>query len=984
MKQLYTFGVILLFSYSVSGQLLSTYPAFPTEADTSVQIIADAHFGNQGLLNYTPTSDVYVHIGVITNKSTSATDWRYVHSQWGTTDPAYQCSYAGNSRWTYSIHQDLRSYFGITDTSEHIQQIAILFRNGSGSQALRNADGSDMYIPVYDTGFHVRISYPYRQPRYVPVPEPLHLQQGDTLPVQVVASRVSRLKLFYNGKLVDSTLSDSLTTAVVLADSGNQVLVAQSNYGIQQAADTFSFYIAPPTTMLLLPSGVSEGINDEPGDTSVVLVLYAPHKHHIVVIGDFNNWQQLPAYQMHQTPDSNYFWIRITGLTPQQQYAYQYLIDDTIKVADYNAHLILDPDYDSGIPASVYPNLKPYPTGKTTGIVSVLQTGQTPYLWHDSAFQRPDQHNLLIYELLVRDFIAAHDWQTLKDTLGYLKRLGINAIEVMPFTEFEGNDSWGYNPDFFFAPDKYYGTATALKQFIDACHQQGIAVIMDLVLNHAFEECPMVQMYWDKANQRPAADNPWFNPVPTHPFNVGYQFNHESPATKVFTYRVMQYWLTEYHLDGFRFDLAKGFTQKRSCDSTGNNCSVALWNAYDSSRVAIWDTIYRQQQQIKPGSYCILEMFADNSEEKVYAAQGMMLWGNLNDAFNQATMGYSSPSPSGNTWDFSWGLYTARGWSQPNLVTYQESHDEERLMYKNEQYGNSSGSYRIKDTATGLKRNAMAAAFWAMMPGPKMMWQFGELGYDYSINTCTNGTVDPSGACRLADKPIRWDYLNDSRRRGLFQVYQRLLHLRQIPAYVSTFTHGQVQYDLSGAVKTMTLTGDSLDVVVVGNFDVVPHGATVSFSHAGTWYDYVSLQNKPDSAFQLQQSQLTLALSPGEYHVFVDRNVDDVSSDTGQQKAPIWLPGTGNQLALKVFPNPAPRQQTLQFNYYLPGNDYIQLRLVNARGEVVATLYHGFQYAGNYVISWHFGNRLSAEGGMYVVQLSARHYGSITQKLIIP
>jgi len=118
--------------------------------------------------------------------------------------------------------------------------------------------------------------------------------------------------------------------------------------------------------------------------------------------------------------------------------------------------------------------------------------------------------------------------------------------------------------------------------------------------------------------------------------------------------------------------------------------------------------------------------------------------------------------------------------------------------------------------------------------------------------------------------------------------------------------------------------------------------------------------------------------------VFVDRNVDDVSSDTGQQKAPIWLPGTGNQLALKVFPNPAPRQQTLQFNYYLPGNDYIQLRLVNARGEVVATLYHGFQYAGNYVISWPFGNRLSAEGGMYVVQLSARHYGSITQKLIIP
>lgn len=983
MKQVYTMWCGVLLAFTARGQLLSTYPAFPTEQSAGVVITADAHFGNQGLLNYAPTSDVYVHIGVITNKSTSPSDWRYVHSQWGTTDSTYHCIYLGNNRWSYTISKDLRSFFGISDTSEHIFKIAILFRNGNGSQALRNADGSDMYIPVYDTGLHVRISYPYRQPKFQPVPEPLQLQQGDSLQVQAVASQSASLVLFYNGLSIDSTLGDSLAATVVLKDSGNQVLTVKALNGNQQAADSFSFYIAPPTTTLPLPSGVSEGINAEPGDTSVVLVLYAPHKHHIVVVGDFNNWQQLPAYQMHQTPDSNYFWIRITGLTPRQPYAYQYVIDDTIKVADYNAHLILDPDNDAGIPPAAYPHLPPYPAGKTTGIVSVLETGAPAYTWHDAGFQRPDQHNLIIYELLVRDFVQAHDWQTLQDTLGYLKRLGVNAIELMPFTEFEGNDSWGYNPDFFFAPDKYYGTADALKQFIDACHQQGIAVIMDLVLNHAFAQCPMVQMYWDKARQRPAADNPWFNTVPTHPFNVGYQFNHESQATKTFTYRVMRYWLTEYHLDGFRFDLAKGFTQKRSCDSTGNNCSVALWNAYDSSRVAIWDTIYRQQQQIAPGSYCILEMFADNSEEKIYAAQGMMLWGNLNDAFNQATMGYGSPSPSGNTWDFSWGLYTARGWSQPNLITYQESHDEERLMYKNEQYGNGNGSYQIKDTATGLKRNAMATAFWALMPGPKMMWQFGELGYDYSINTCTNGTIDPSGGCRLADKPIRWDYLRDPRRKALWQAYQRLFRLRQIPAYVSTFTRGQVQYDLTGAVKTMTLTGDSLDVVVVGNFDVVPHGATVSFPHPGRWYDYLSLENAPDSQLQVSQASLTLALSPGEYHVFVDQNVDQIS-DTGSSSPVAWLPDTGQEMKLKIFPNPATPQQPLLINYFLPDNDYIVLRLIDSRGATVATLYNGFQYAGNHVISWSFGKQVGTQAGLYLVQLSSRKHTSVTQKLIIP
>ena len=55
----------------------------------------------------------------------------------------------------------------------------------------------------------------------------------------------------------------------------------------------------------------------------------------------------------------------------------------------------------------------------------------------------------------------------------------------MPFNEFEGNNSWGYNPDFFLAPDKYYGTKNSLKEFIDSCHSKGIAVIMDIALNHA-------------------------------------------------------------------------------------------------------------------------------------------------------------------------------------------------------------------------------------------------------------------------------------------------------------------------------------------------------------------------------------------------------------------------------------------------------------------------------------------------------------------
>ncbi|WP_332910852.1 alpha-amylase family glycosyl hydrolase [Algoriphagus boritolerans] len=75
--------------------------------------------------------------------------------------------------------------------------------------------------------------------------------------------------------------------------------------------------------------------------------------------------------------------------------------------------------------------------------------------------------------------------------------MGINAIELMPIGEFEGNLSWGYNPSFFFAPDKYYGTKNDLKRLIDEAHGKGIMILLDMVLNHAFGQNPMVRLYND-------------------------------------------------------------------------------------------------------------------------------------------------------------------------------------------------------------------------------------------------------------------------------------------------------------------------------------------------------------------------------------------------------------------------------------------------------------------------------------------------------
>jgi hypothetical protein len=850
----------LVCSSCVNAQLLTWSPAFIQESSSPVEIILDATKGNMDLQNYTPTTDVYVHTGVITTLSANASDWKYSKFAWGVANPAAQCTYVGANKWKYTITGGLRAFYGITNTAEKILKIAILFRNGAGTKVHRNSDASDMYVPVYEAGLNVRIDEPFREPRFTPTLEAMNKTLGDVVAVNAKSSASATLKIFFNGTQVGTTATNATTVTAnaTISSYGNQVIVAEATTTSETKRDTVTFFVTPPVNTAPLPAGVRDGINYETGDTSVTLVLFAPFKTRVALLGDFNNWMETSRHQMNRTPDSTRYWIRLTGLTPGVEYGYQFLIDGSIKVADYMTEKVLDPFNDQYIPAANYPNLKPYPIGKTAGVVSVLQTAKPSFSWQVNNFAKPDKRNLIIYELLVRDFVATQNWQTVKDSIAYLKRLGVNAIEVMPFNEFEGNNSWGYNPDFFFAPDKMYGTETALRQFIDECHKQGIAVIMDMVMNHAFGLSPTVQMYFNSATNQPSANNPWHNEVPKHPFNVGYDFNHESQATKDLVDRVVEHWLTSYKVDGFRWDLSKGFTQ------TNSGSNVGAWGNYDTGRVAIWKRIYNKMQATVPGSYCILEHFAANNEEIELSNYGMMLWGNANHDYNEATMGYVSTS------NFQNGLYTYRGWSQPHLVTYQESHDEERLMFKNITYGNTANpAYNAKNLDTALMRNAMATAFWAVQPAPKMIWQFGELGYDYSINTCENGTI--AEACRTSPKPIRWDYLNNANRRGLYEVYSKLFRMRNIPQYLPAFTTSNVTYDLDGAFKWMKISSGPLNIVVIGNFDVTYASGSVAFQSAGRWYNY--LQGGTKTATGASES---ITLKPGEYYVYVDKNVDSV------------------------------------------------------------------------------------------------------------
>jgi pullulanase/glycogen debranching enzyme len=371
-----------------------------------------------------------------------------------------------------------------------------------------------------------------------------------------------------------------------------------------------------------------------------------------------------------------------------------------------------------------------------------------------------------------------------------------------------------------------------------------MAVIMDMVLNHSYGQSPLVRMYQN--NGTVTADNPWYNVAsPNTSYSWGYDFNHESKYTQQFVDSVCAYWIKEYKIDGYRFDFTKGFTNK-----PGDG------QAYDESRINILKRMTDEIWKRKENAIVIFEHLADNGEEKVLAEHGIFLWGNLNYNMNEATMGWGEEFNNGSLkGDISWASYKQRGWTAPHLVAYMESHDEERLMYKNEQWGKEYNGYSVKQIPTGLQRTAAAAVIWLSIPGPKMVWQFGELGYDYKL-----GSSMEDG--RLEKKPIRWDYYNDPNRKALYDVLAQMIDLRKNNPVFSTSDY---TIDLTHNFKYIVLKSPDETVVAMANFDVKPVSKEVNFGKSGIWKDVFSGEE-----IVTNKAKESVQLAPGEYKLYFE------------------------------------------------------------------------------------------------------------------
>ena len=962
MKKLYVSIVVCLciFNNVATSQLLSTSPDFPTD-NSSLTVTVDATKGNKGLLGF--TDKVFLHTGVITNLSTNPSDWKYVQGTWATST-APEASVAGTNKWSFSI-PNIREFYKVP-AGEQILRITVLFRNQAGTLVQRNIDGSDMYVQVYQQGaFAAKFTEPLMQPMYTPIPEPI-AANVTAVNVRVVTSQNANTSLKFNNNQLAQSSNATITSGTAdVTTTCEQFLSYEAISGGSTLRDTVSFFISPATyPSEARPSGLRDGITFQNNNTEAVFILYAPGKQRVQLVGDFNNWIQTCGGLMKR--DGDYYWTRVTGLTIGKSYRFQYIVEDSIRFADPYSPLVLDPNNDRWIPQVAYPNMPQYPVGKTPGdYVGVITPGEAPFNWTDQTYVRPNKYNLMIYELHMRDFSRNESWQSLIDTLPYLINLGFNAINLMPFNEFDGNDSWGYNPCYYFAPDKAYGSKEKLKEFINEAHRNGIAVIMDVAMNHATGQSPFAKMWWNSAASKPASNSPYFYTDARHPFNVYNDFNHNSPATKTHTERFIEYWLNEYKIDGFRWDLSKGFTPSNySCPSGDVGC----WGGYNQGRIDLWQNYYNKMQSVSNGSYCILEHFANDGEEYELAARGMLLWGKANVEFNENTMG------TGGNKDISRAYWRDR-WNndfindKPGLISYAESHDEERIMYRNLNFG----SY--KNLTVDLPRTEAMAAVLMAIPGPKMIWQFGEVGYDVGIGQCPPDPFNPTGiwttpnpysetgSCRTSRKPVRWNYYysnttTSALRRKIYNVYASMARVRK--AYPDAFnrrTIGNGTFFGNDLWKAVVVDHSSLKMVVVANFQGNAVTRNQPFPENGTWYDYMA-----GTTINISGNNLNVNLPAHSYKIYLNKQLNPFTSVSAETRRE-------NDFSLSVYPNPVKSASLIK--YELPKSGRVHLQLLNLQGQVLGTKNLGFQMKGVQITSLSDAG-LSTNGlssGTYLLQL---------------
>lgn len=881
MKKIYLTLLGIAAAWSMDAQVVTTSPAIIQQSTKDIVLTFHADEGNKGLASVKPPTKVYAHTGVITDQSDGPADWKYAPT-WGTNSPKYELTWVSADTWTLKI-PSIDTYYGIK-AGETVEKLAFVFRTANNSAEGKTESGGDIFVDVLPPGFQIALESTAGS--QVVGASPVTFTLNATGPAQLAIYLGSTLST----PLAQSASATSLTATHTFSTPGSYEIIAVAKTASETRSVSMKVTRLGAPVAKDFPGGVPKMGYTEGDDGSVTFCIAAPGKKSAVIVPSWDNYDVLASNMMYYQDygGNRYFWITKKGLNPDENYPYYYLIDGERKVGDPYAKLVLDPWNDKYIPASVFPDMPVYPIDKVQNVpLAVYNRSVDKYDWQVKNFKRAPQSDLIIYELLIRDFTGTEGKANGEGTvagvmekLDYLGTLGVNAIELLPIMEFNGNNSWGYNTNFYFAPDKAYGTPDDYRRLIDECHRRGMAVILDIVFNQSDGLHPWYQMYDIK-------DNPFYNGSAPHAYSVLNDWNQDNELVQQQWHDCLDYWLTAYNVDGFRFDLVKGLGNN---DSYGNTYypatntwgppSDANTNRFNATRVARMKKLHDAMREVSPDAYFINENLAGAQEENDMAKDGETNWANVNYASCQFAMGYSGGSDMNR---FYAPLDGGRLWG--STVSYAESHDEERMAYKQ----STSGVNGVKgNLEVSMRRLGSVAAQMLMTPGAHMIWQFQEFGADQTTKNSSGNDTSP--------KKVIWSYLNNEYRAGLHQSYVELCNLRRYNAdmfrqdVATTVNFGASNW-ANG--RTLKLVNGSSELYVIIN----PMPSTVRNLSPGF--------NRPASAYKLLSASYnfepvingsTVSMLPGSYAVFGTADIsgiDNIAADGAVDSANLIYGGDG-------------------------------------------------------------------------------------------
>lgn len=482
------------------------------------------------------------------------------------------------------------------------------------------------------------------------------------------------------------------------------------------------------------------------------------------------------------------------------------------------------------------------PFGRAAGLgtLSAFSIGPSlPFAWTDGGFKPPEVDGMIVYELNVREF--NRDFQGVVDQIDYLKGLGVNVFELMPVTNVKEDVEWGYTPLGYFAPDDRLGGPRALKALVNACHAAGIAVILDAVYAHAHPEFAYNLVY--DASGEP---NPMMGPFEGEFFAGRPGTDYTKAFTRDYFLTLNEYWLSEYHVDGFRYDYVPGMYD----GPMGQGYAELVFRTYERSRtLARFDggggrSLIIQCAEHLPDPAGILARTYTNCA-----------WQNgLLDAANRAAAEGRAGEDFAHQLDPEFLGYPSE-YRNPGDGTvfpvapfqYLESHDHERFINRfgtlpmrdllGEAFGDRSRFYKVQPFIIALYT----------AKGIPMLWNGQEFGENWGVPGWGVGR-------NLFERPLHWEFFYDAPGKALVRLHRIMGTLRNAHRALGSrgyfFYFHDRQHLAKGVIaycrKASAAPGVPEEcLLVVLNFSDTDADVWLNFPLAGLWIEMIDGTRPP-------------------------------------------------------------------------------------------------------------------------------------------